>query len=96
MKKLSERERKTMVACMEFISRNINDESIFESWLYCGVADGDLDYHNLVINFSEETEQVNEYFIEEENFADLMGLFLRMMTKANKSGGLYCDGVVSR
>lgn len=93
---MSAKERRTMVACMEFIARNLNDESIFEPWLYCGVADGDLNYENLVRNFNEEKECVDDYYIEEENFADLMSLFLRMMGKANKYGGLYCDDVVSR
>lgn len=96
MEKYNEKERKTMVACMEFIVRNLNDESIFESWLYTGVADGDLSYKNLVENFSEEKNNVDEYYIEEENFKDIMGLFLRLMARANKSGGLYCNDVVSQ
>ena len=81
-------ERAKMVNAMEFICRQINDEEVFEGWLMNGVADGDIEYGNL-------TSEVDEYYLEDENFADLMACFLRRMTAAKKSGGLYCDGVVS-
>lgn len=96
MEKYNEKERKTMVACMEYIVRNLNDEDIFMPWLSVGVADGDLNYRMLTENFSWEKDNVDEYYIEEENFSELMGLFLRLMTRANKSGGLYCNDVVSQ
>ena len=35
-------------------------------------------------------------YIEDENFADLMDTFLWCMREARKSGGLYCDNVVSK
>lgn len=81
-------ERAKMVNAMEFICRQINDEEVFEDWLINGVADGDIEYGNL-------TSEVDEYYLEDENFAFLMACFLRRMTAAKKSGGLYCDGVVS-
>lgn len=82
--------RKKMVACMEYIARQINDESIFDSWLYVGVADGDIPYGDL------STENVSDYYVEDDNFRDLMSCFLRRMKRAYKSGGLYCGGVVSQ
>ena len=39
---------------------------------------------------------LDEYFTEDENFKSLMGLFLKSMSRADKSGGLYIDGVVSK
>lgn len=81
-------ERIKMVRAMEFIARQINNEDIFYSWLLCGVADGDID--------GTEHDEDLEYYIEDETFAELMDLFLRLMSKANKDGGLYCDGVVSK
>ena len=96
MEKYNENERKTMVACMEYIVRNLNDEDIFMSWLMTGVADGDLSYHELSTNLTSEKDMVDDYYIEDDNFSDLMSLFLRLMARANKSGGLYCNGVVSR
>ena len=86
-------ERIKMVKAMEYIARNLNDEEIFEEWLTYGVADGDIEYGNLCV----EAEDFDEfgYFIEDKHFAELMGLFLYMMKRAYKSGGLYCDGVVS-
>ena len=81
-------ERIKMVRSMEFIARQINNEDIFEGWLMCGVADGD-------INGAEHDEDL-EYYVEDDNFAELMDLFLHLMSKANKDGGLYCDGIVSK
>ena len=81
-------ERAEFVRAMETIARAINYEPIFDSWLMVGVADGDID---------EETKDEDlEYYCEDENFADLMALFLSLMKKAEKNGGLYCDGIVSK
>ena len=86
-------ERIKMVKAMEFIARQINDEELFDSWLACGVADGDVDYGDLTIG-SVDDENVS-YYIDDDEFADIMGLFLRIMRRASKSGGLYCDNVTS-
>lgn len=88
-------EREKMVLAMEYVVRQIGDEDIFMSWLYSGVADGDIPYGCL------DPEHVDEdnfpldldYYTKDEHFSELMGLFLRMMSRARKSGGLYCDGV---
>lgn len=82
-------ERKRVVRAMELIARQVNDEDVFESWLMCGVADGDIDYDG-------DLTQVDEYYCEDEHFADLMETFLDVMKAAKKSGGLYCDDVVSK
>lgn len=84
-------ERLQLVKCMEYIVRNLNDENIFESWLYSGVADGDIHYGSVAI--TPEDEEDLDYYIQDEEFADLISLFLRLMTRARKSGGLYCGGV---
>lgn len=81
-------ERAETVRAMERLARCINDEEIFESWLMCGVADGDID--------GTETYVDLEYYCEDETFAELMGLFLKLMARARKSGGLYENGVVSK
>lgn len=80
--------RTDVVRAMETLARSVNDEMVFEGWLMCGVADGD-------INATTEDEEL-EYYIEDETFAELMGTFLRVMARAKKSGGLYVDGVVSK
>ena len=84
--KLSRRAK--VVRAMETLARCINDEDIFDSWLMLGVADGD-------INGSEDDEDLG-YYCRDDNFAELMGLFLRLMKRAEKSGGLYEDDVVSK
>ena len=87
-------ERIKMVKAMEFIARQINDEEVFENWLINGVADGDIEYGSLDVTDTDMSEL--EYYINDEDFADLMHTFLRLMKKAQRSGGLYCDGVVDK
>ena len=86
-------ERIKMVKAMEFITRQINDEGVFEHWLIGGVADGDIKYGDLEVR-DEDREDLAVY-IEDESFADLMHTFLYLMKNASRSGGLCCDGVVS-
>lgn len=83
-------ERKKMVLAMEFIARQVNDEDVFMSWLAVGVADEDIKYGSLDI------DEVDDYYIEDDNFKDLMDTFLRLMVNANESGGLYCDDIVTK
>ena len=87
-------ERIKMIKAMEYIARNLNDEDILYSWLSVGVADGDIEYGDLEVTF-DDLENL-EFYAEDENFKDLMTVFLRLMKRANESGGLYCDGVVSK
>ncbi len=86
-------ERMKMVKAMEFIARQINDEDILMSWFIVGVADEDIPYGELEMLPSDEENY--DYYIEDDNFKDLMALFLRLMTRANKSGGLYCGDICS-
>lgn len=81
-------ERADMVRAMEKIARSINDENVFETWLVSGVADGDIDE-------STTDEELMDYCSDDE-FADLMDTFLFVMARANKSGGLYFDNIVSK
>ena len=86
-------ERIKMIKAMEYIARQINDESVFcDIWLSEGVADGDIEYGDLSVN-SEDFDNLEDY-CEDDNFADLMGTFILCMRHAYKSGGLYCDDVV--
>ena len=83
-------ERKKMVLAMEYIARQINDEDVLMGWLMGGVADGDIPYG------STDVDDVDEYYIEDKNFEDLMSCFLRRMAGAWNSGGLYCDKIVCK
>lgn len=88
-------ERIKMVKAMEFICRQINDESVFyDVWAMEGVADGDIEYGNLTVE-SDDIDKL-DWYLEEENFRNLMDTFLYAMKYAMKSGGLYCDGVCTR
>lgn len=82
--------RAKMVLAMEFIARQINDEDVFDGWLMNGVEDGDIDYGSFNV------DEVDEWYIEDENFRDLMDCFLRKMAAAKDSGGLYCDQIATK
>jgi hypothetical protein len=84
-----------MVKAMEYLARQINDEDIFETWLSLGVADGDIPYGQLEVQPQDE-EDLYTYFEDNDDFANLMDLFLRVMSEALKSDGLYCDNIVSK
>ena len=81
-------ERIKMVRAMELLARAVNDETVFEHWLTCGVADGDID--------DDTSDSDLEYYAEDDTFAELMDTFLRVMSGARRSGGLYFDKIVSR
>ena len=92
-KQMDRQERGKMILAMEQVMRSINDEEIFESWLVTGVADGDIDEN------TSPTDEVLDYYCEDENFADLMGLFCRIMRRGfhkDENGELYCDGICSK
>ena len=80
--------RKEMVLAMELLVRSVNNEELIMPWLSCGVPDGDIERF--------EEDEVDEYFTQDKEFAELMGLFLKIMARAYKDGGLYADGVTSK
>ena len=91
-------ERIKLVRAMEYIARQVNDEDVFELWLTEGVADGDIEYGKMEADDADlEKDRWSglNFYVEDSNFSDLMETFLTLMRKAQKSGGLYCDGVVS-
>lgn len=80
MTKAEKKIRKEHVLQMERIMRKINNESIFETWLLIGVADGDLDE-------SSTWEDVDDYYIESDNYSFIIGVFLKLTAEAIKDGG---------
>jgi hypothetical protein len=85
---MNKQTRIEVVKAMETLARCVNDEYIFEEWLINGVADGDID--------DDTTEEDFDFYIEDEEFAELMGTFLHVMKRAHSNGGLYVDRVVSK
>jgi len=73
-----DQERTLMVKAMEFIVRHINNEHYCDLWLMCGVADGDF----------EPDDPNVDYYIDNDNYGDLQDLFLKLMSRAYKDGGL--------
>ena len=93
---MNKAERIKMVKAMEFIARQVNDEEVFMHWLTLGVGDGDIEYGDLSVNKDLDEDEAAWYVDDDKNFAELMETFLSVMKYAKKSGGLYCDGVVSK
>ena len=83
-----------MVKAMEFIARQLNDEYIYESWSVFGVGQDDIEYADLSCDEEAEYEDL-KYYLKDKEFSDLMDLFVHLMARAKKSGGLFCDGIVS-
>ncbi len=85
-------EKKAIILCMEILARNINNEDIFESWLLCGIPDGDIPYENAVDSIAKIADEfIDDYdlLLTEPNwYCDLTQLFLKLMRKASADGGL--------
>lgn len=81
--------RKNAVLAMELLASSVSDETAIEGWLMCGVPDGDIEYGNM------DTDQVDDYFLEDKHFAELMGCFMRTMKRA-MDDGLFIDKVSSK
>lgn len=87
-------ERIKCIKAMEFLVRQVNDEDVFMEWLGIGVADGDIPYGETEL---KEFDTINlAYYLDDETFSEIMGLFLEIMTDARNSGGLWCDDVLSK
>ena len=86
---MNKQKRIEVVKAMETLARCINDERVFNKWLLCGVAEGD-------INENTSDEELEFYVEDDKMFADLMQTFLKCMNSAYKNGGLYVDKVVSK
>ena len=84
-REINHRERAELVKAMETVARCINDECILESWLMCGVADGDITRNTTL------DEIIELGYTESDTLVDLMDCFLRCMKRANASGGIWCD-----
>jgi len=81
--------RKKVVAAMELLVRQVNDEELLDTWLTIGVADGDIPENSLSI------KDVEDYYIDDKTFKRLMHCFLITMSEAKEDGGLFCDSVCS-
>lgn len=80
--------RKELVLAMERLVRSCNNEELLMEWLAYGVPDGDIKNYTV--------DEVDDSLVEDEEFAILMGMFLRIMVQAEQDGGLYVDGIVSK
>ena len=73
--------RVKMLKAMKYIVSTINDDDILERWLMLGIPDGDIDFAS---------------YCSDEELEDFIHEFLIAMSRAKKSGGLYCDGIVGQ
>lgn len=75
-------DRKKMVLAMEMLVRNVEDEELIDAWLRNGVADGDIEL------FSLDTEEVDDCYVDDKTFNQLINCFLAIMIVAKNDGGL--------
>lgn len=96
--------RLQMVKAMEFIARQVNDEEVFELWLLEGPGDGEIQYGDTAVSCRDIDTDLYDYYCgghlyqqdeADEHFRDLMDTFLDLMKYARRSGGLFCDEIVS-
>jgi hypothetical protein len=80
--------RADVVRAMDIMVSTINDETIIDSWLMVGVADGDITSDTT----NEEIEELG--YTDDTTFAELLTLFLKLMNRAGNDG-LYFDSIVS-
>lgn len=80
--------RAEVVKSMEIMVRCINDESIIDSWLMVGVADGDIDENTTL------EEIIENGYCDDTTYQELMSTFLKCMYRAS-ADGLYSDGITS-
>ena len=86
---MNKKNRAELIRAMDLLARSANDEQVQMLWLAAGVADGDIDCNTT-------DDDLSCYYEEDEDFSTLMETFLRTMSRAYRSGGLYCDRVVSK
>lgn len=89
-------ERMLMVKAMDYIARQLNNENHLMTWLEIGVADEDIPYGQLSLNWDLEKDPAFWYAEDKDRFGELMGDFLKIMARAYKNGGLYCGDVSSK
>lgn len=89
-------ERMLMVKAMDYVARQLNDESHLMYWLSNGVADEDIPYGELSLTGPIDRDPAFWYAEDEERFGELMGDFLKIMARAYKNGGIYCGDVSSK
>ena len=84
-------ERLKLVKAMEYIMRQLNDETIFDGWLTFGVADGDIDYGDLTVT-NDDLDNLG-YYIDKDELENVMDEFVYNIRLASRNGGLFCAGV---
>ena len=72
-------EKANLVLAMEYMMRNCASD-VPEGWLMCGVADGDIEYGET------DAGRVDDYYLEDENFEELVECFNRQMRVLRRDG----------
>lgn len=82
-------ERRRAVLAMDYLARQVNDETDISIWLEKGAPDGSVPYGELD---PERVDYLDE-LTDPETFAELLDAFTETMSGARKHGGLSCGGV---
>ena len=73
-----------------------NEELYYDNWRVGGIADGDIDYDGLCDHETNVTNLMNDdYYMDDNNFRDIINAFMHATALARSDGGLYCDGIAA-
>lgn len=83
------KERVSVIRAMDTIVRSLNDERDILWWLDSGVPDGEI---------NEETtdEELSWLVDDDESFADIMSIFIKIMRRQPVNGAMWVDNVLSK
>ena len=87
--KINLKERVSVIRAMDIIVRSLNDERDILWWLDSGVPDGEI---------NEETTDEELYWLvdDDESFADIMSIFIKIMRRQPVNGAMWVDNVLSK
>lgn len=96
-RRINKRERAELLMAMDRIATCFNCEDFyFDNWRVGGIADGDIEYDGLCDHESNVTNLMNDdYYMDDDNFRDIINAFMHATALARQDGGLYCDGIVA-
>ena len=83
------KERVSVVRAMDTIVRSLNDERDILWWLDSGVPDGEI---------NEETTDEELYWLvdDDESFAYILSIFIKIMWRLPVNGAMWVDNVLSK
>ena len=94
MKTKNKRERAELLMAMDRIATCFNNEELYyDNWRVGGIADGDIIYgeHRGCHDENVDCLMNDDWYMDDDNFRDIINAFMHCVAMARQDGGLYCD-----